>query len=609
MGIKNYVSNLIIKRLEGYIAIIENKKIQKENQKKKQIISKIKKIGNNSFFWGNEHFISGGENFTIGENVHINNNCYIRAEGGLEIGDNTHISRNLLLYTVNHDFKGNALPYDNGLIKKKVIIGKNVWIGMNVIISPGTVIGDGAIIGMGTVVSGIVPEKTIIGNQKWRIIGERDDLHYNNLEQSKKYGGIDGNLYFSTTNESILSKENRKINTKRSTLELFGENRHQYVIKTFDLVQNSKQSFENEKLAAEIFGKYKWFPKTDIKENSLQIEYFDHKDRLDICLDNLTNEEKESIKNQIIFILIDLYKNGYSHRDLHQKNIFFSNGIVKLIDYETINKIQPNVEFFDSYDITGKNDESPYRTMNMCILHNSDVSLNKLFQFSNVTDFKNYFDEVFENELRKISKTFFTRKSSADGRHTLGRSLIYNTFNLKNLIVTPEKGQRNIEKRLLKFGINKDLIENKRILDLGSNIGGILCGLSQYNFKEAIGIEYDLEKVEISRSIVAYNDLKNIHFYQSDLETDEFLSIAHGEFDVVFSLAVIEHLKNKADFLRRLYEKTTKILFLEGNANTDIDELTKSLLNVGFSEVNYLGLSDDEQFSDNNNRPIFKVMK
>lgn len=81
-----------------------------------EIRKKLKKCGKNVHFNGISK-IYGLENIEIGNNVHIGENAYIRGEGGLIIGDNTHISRNLVLYTVNHNYEGERLPYDEKLIK------------------------------------------------------------------------------------------------------------------------------------------------------------------------------------------------------------------------------------------------------------------------------------------------------------------------------------------------------------------------------------------------------------------------------------------------------------------------------------------------------------
>ena len=136
--------------------------------------------------------ITGGDRCRIEDNVQVGAGGFIRAEGGLFIGANTHISRNLVLYTMDHDYQGEVLPYDATQVAGPVHIGRNVWIGMNVCIAPGTTIGDGAIVGMGTVVFGEVPALSIIGSQRWRVIGERDADHYARLEAEGRYGGSGG---------------------------------------------------------------------------------------------------------------------------------------------------------------------------------------------------------------------------------------------------------------------------------------------------------------------------------------------------------------------------------------------------------------------------------
>lgn len=157
--------------------------------------NKIKKVGKCVRFNG-VSFISGLENIEIGNNVHIGNNAWIKGEGGLYIGNNTHISRNLVLYTVNHNYNGELLPYDNTSINKKVIIEKNVWIGMNVVILPGTHIEEGCIIGAGAVVAGRIKKCSIYGASLGKIINKRDEEHYDSLNKNKKFGGINGNKIY-----------------------------------------------------------------------------------------------------------------------------------------------------------------------------------------------------------------------------------------------------------------------------------------------------------------------------------------------------------------------------------------------------------------------------
>ena len=136
--------------------------------------------------------VTSPQNLYLGDNLHINDNAFIRAEGGLRIGDHTHISRNMVIYTMNHEYEGVQLPYDERKVLKSVEIGRNVWIGMNVAIVPGVTIGDGAIVGMGTVVSRDVPPLAVIGNQPARLLKERDSAHYETLDQSGAHSGMSG---------------------------------------------------------------------------------------------------------------------------------------------------------------------------------------------------------------------------------------------------------------------------------------------------------------------------------------------------------------------------------------------------------------------------------
>lgn len=158
------------------------------------LLKRLKSCGQDCHFYGSITVVLP-ERLSIGNNVHINQNAYINATGGVVIGDNTHISRNLTLYSYNHNYEGEALPYDDTAIEKPVTIGKNVWIGMDVKIIPGVSIGDGAVIGLGTVVNEDVPFCAVVGSPKHRIIKYRDKNRYAELEKNRRYGGVNGKLY------------------------------------------------------------------------------------------------------------------------------------------------------------------------------------------------------------------------------------------------------------------------------------------------------------------------------------------------------------------------------------------------------------------------------
>lgn len=188
----------ICRRLYRTMKRLEREDLTRRNEK---ILASLKSRGRGSNLWGSAR-ITGAKEMEVGDNVHIGDNAFIRAEGGLTIGDNTHISRNLVLYTINHRTDGLRIPYDEEYVKKPVVIGRNVWLGMNVCITPGTTIGDGAIIGMGAVISVHVPEMAIVVGQKWRIVGNRDHQHYQDCESRRAFGGPNG-IPFTQGNETL----------------------------------------------------------------------------------------------------------------------------------------------------------------------------------------------------------------------------------------------------------------------------------------------------------------------------------------------------------------------------------------------------------------------
>ena len=155
--------------------------------------SSLKSCGKNVFFGGWIR-ITCPEKVDIGDNVAIGNNAFIDSVGGLRIGNNSRIAPNVVIYTYNHNYEGDMLPYDEKHIPRGVEIGKNVWIGTNVKITPGVRIGVGAIVGMGTVVNADVPPLAIVGGQKMRIIKYRDKKHYNELEKKGRYLPTEANL-------------------------------------------------------------------------------------------------------------------------------------------------------------------------------------------------------------------------------------------------------------------------------------------------------------------------------------------------------------------------------------------------------------------------------
>lgn len=105
----------------------------------------------------------------IGNNVHLNRNCFIDGRGKCFIGSNVSISHNVMILTSSHDTQSTNFEE----IRKPVTIKDNVWIGARATILPGVKIGEGAVIAAGAIVAKDVPDFQIYGGVPAVKIGER----------------------------------------------------------------------------------------------------------------------------------------------------------------------------------------------------------------------------------------------------------------------------------------------------------------------------------------------------------------------------------------------------------------------------------------------------
>ncbi len=102
----------------------------------------------------------------IGENCFFNNYCSLNSNVGITIGSNCLFGENVKIYDHNHKFADEGLPIkQQGFSNAAVTIGENCWIGSNVTILKGSVIGNHCVIGAGAVISGNIPDNTIVKSQ------------------------------------------------------------------------------------------------------------------------------------------------------------------------------------------------------------------------------------------------------------------------------------------------------------------------------------------------------------------------------------------------------------------------------------------------------------
>ena len=97
---------------------------------------KVAKSCGNGFKVNGESYVT--PNTTLGNNVNFNG-MKIQGSGSVIIGDNFHSGIECMIITSIHNYdNGNAIPYDNTVISKDVIIEDNVEVGANTCIDRAT---------------------------------------------------------------------------------------------------------------------------------------------------------------------------------------------------------------------------------------------------------------------------------------------------------------------------------------------------------------------------------------------------------------------------------------------------------------------------------------
>jgi acetyltransferase-like isoleucine patch superfamily enzyme len=119
-------------------------------------------IGKNVSIGRHIYLLSNGGPIDIGNNVRINDYCFITAICGIEIGKKTLIAEFVSIRDYDHQFSDLSIPISKqGFNGKPIVIGENVWIGRGVCILKGVKIGDNAIIGANSTVTKDIPANTV----------------------------------------------------------------------------------------------------------------------------------------------------------------------------------------------------------------------------------------------------------------------------------------------------------------------------------------------------------------------------------------------------------------------------------------------------------------
>jgi len=114
---------------------------------------------------------------TLGRKIHINDNVFINAVGGVTLGDYCVLSHGVTIVSTGLDtatWTSRTEDHDSH-IDKPIVIGDNVWLGANTVVCAGVTIAKNSIVGAGAVVTkDLTEEGCLYGGVPARKIRELD---------------------------------------------------------------------------------------------------------------------------------------------------------------------------------------------------------------------------------------------------------------------------------------------------------------------------------------------------------------------------------------------------------------------------------------------------
>ncbi len=122
--------------------------------------------------------IDNPEGLSYSENLHLGHRITIQAGGGVTLGRQVAIGEDTVIWSINHHYEEDCIPYGFTRVRKPVVIEDNVWIGRNVMIAPGSHIGEGAVLSLGAVVSGVIPPLAVVAGNPARVVRFRSLERY-----------------------------------------------------------------------------------------------------------------------------------------------------------------------------------------------------------------------------------------------------------------------------------------------------------------------------------------------------------------------------------------------------------------------------------------------
>ena len=105
--------------------------------------------------------VHGNGTLHIGAGTYMNRYCIVSAHSNVTIGSGCMFGPGVCVFDNNHRFSATD-GVSSDLSSAPITIGNNCWIASNAIILKGANVGDNCVIGAGCIVSGKIPDKSIV---------------------------------------------------------------------------------------------------------------------------------------------------------------------------------------------------------------------------------------------------------------------------------------------------------------------------------------------------------------------------------------------------------------------------------------------------------------
>ena len=138
--------------------------------------------------------------------------------------------------------------------------------------------------------------------------------------------------------------------------------------------------------------------------------------------------------------------------------------------------------------------------------------------------------------------------------------------------------------------INWNDVKDRTVLDIGCNDGLITNKAKEMGASRVVGVDILKGQLKVASDAAKEQGL-DVEYWNLDVESKEFYNLA-GSFDVIFFMAMINHMKNGAKMLEWISDHCKKYLYFGTNFfNKKEVQIEKVKHYTSFNEIVYLGES------------------